>query len=111
FLIHICCSRAQGDPVAGGAGGDATPCVAALPPGSHKCAGGWRPHARCARVRVRVLASLLPRTSSPLPQSAVVPCSSCPCASGHPPSAVAEPPPAAADRLPGRGSRSVEAEE
>ena len=42
----------------------ATPRVTALPPGSPKCAGGWPPHARCARVRV--LASL-PHPTHQLP--------------------------------------------
>jgi len=42
----------------------ATPCATALPPGSPKCAGGWPPHARCARVRV--LASL-PHPTHQLP--------------------------------------------
>jgi hypothetical protein len=93
LLIHIYVD--QGIPVP--VGPPATPCVAALPPGSHKCAGGWPPHARCAP---RACARLPPRTSSPLPQPAVPCC--CPCSSGHLPSAAASPPFPTADQDPSR---------
>lgn len=101
-LVHIYVN--QGIPVP--VGPSATPCVAALSPGSHKCAGGWPPHARCACVRV--LASHPPRTSSAL-SLAVVPCSWLPAwahpATFYPPASPRRPP-----RIICLGSRSVEAE-
>jgi hypothetical protein len=106
-LVHIYVN--QGIPVP--VGPSATPCVAALSPGSHKCAGGWPPHARCACVRV--LASHPPRTSSALSLAVVRPLflTSCLSASGHLLSA-RQSPPASADHLPGikirrgRGTRA-----